>query len=279
MTHASLYFVERSVQRRPDAYRRLGALGMLAQANSRAFVKNAILASLSLPDLAAIGEFLDPVTLKERAILVEPRKRVEYLYFPESGLVSTRIVSADSMLETALVGYRGAVGASYLLGGCTPAQQSVVLFPGSALRIQIEHLRRFMNERPQVHRHLLQYVQGLTIHSAQTCLCGVRHDLEQRLACWLCLACDNLSGHVLPVTHDYLSTALGLRRAGITETLLRFEFEGLIRKMRGVLQVDDRKRLEQKACSCYRIIVSGYAAQGPRLDDNPPLEAPPSQTV
>lgn len=234
---------------------------MLAQANRRAFVKNAILANLSLPDLAAIGEFLDPITLKERAVLEESGRRVEYVYFLESGIVSTRIVAADSMLETALVGYRGAVGAAYLLGGFAPAQQSVVLLPGSALRIQIEHLRRFMSERPQIHRLLLQYVQALTIHSAQSGLCGVRHELEQRLACWLCLACDSLGGHVLPVTHEYLSTALGLRRTGVTETLLRFEGQGLIRKMRGVLQVDDRERLEQKACCCYRIIARRYAAQ------------------
>jgi hypothetical protein len=40
--------------------------------------------------------------------------------------------------------------------------------------------------------------------------------------------------------------------------LIRFEEQGLIRKMRGVLQVDDRKRLEQKTCSCYGIITGAY---------------------
>ncbi|WP_246174118.1 hypothetical protein [Bradyrhizobium paxllaeri] len=42
---------------------------------------------------------------------------------------------------------------------------------------------------------------------------------------------------MIPVTHDYLSFALGLRRAGVTETLIRFEEQRLIRKMRGVLQI------------------------------------------
>jgi hypothetical protein len=46
----------------------------------------------------------------------------------------------------------------------------------------------------------------------------------------------------------------------VTETLIRFEEQGLIRKMRGVLQVGDRKRLEQKACCCYGIIASAYEA-------------------
>ncbi|WP_271627508.1 helix-turn-helix domain-containing protein [Bradyrhizobium sp. CCBAU 11445] len=65
---------------------------------------------------------------------------------------------------------------------------------------------------------------------------------------------------MLPVTHDYLSSVLGLRRAGVTETLIRFEELGLIRKMRGVLQIGERESLEQRACSCYKLIANAYNA-------------------
>jgi len=54
---------------------------------------------------------------------------------------------------------------------------------------------------------------------------------------WVCLACDAVGGHILHVTHDYLSDALGLRRPGITEALIRFEHEGLIYKTRALLHV------------------------------------------
>ncbi|MFB9265094.1 Crp/Fnr family transcriptional regulator [Bradyrhizobium erythrophlei] len=233
---------------------------MLAQSNNRASVRNSILASLSLRDLAAIGGFLEPIILKERMVLHEPRRQVDYVYFIESSVSSLRIVAAGSILETAVVGYRGAVGASFLLGAHLPIHQSAVLFPGSALRIRVDDLRRVVNERPQIRGHLGRYVQALLMHSAQTGLCGVRHDLEQRLACWLCLASDAFDGAVLPVTHDYLSAVLGLRRAGVTETLIRFEEQGLIRKKRGVLQIDERKRLQQRACSCYSIISNAYVS-------------------
>jgi CRP-like cAMP-binding protein len=99
------------------------------------------------------------------------------------------------------------------------------------------------------------------IHSSLTALCGVRHELEPRLASWLCLASDSLDGSVLPITHDHLFMILGLRRAGVTETLAKFEETGLIRKMRGVLEVCDSKRLEQKACGCYQIISKSYHYQ------------------
>jgi CRP-like cAMP-binding protein len=125
----------------------------------------------------------------------------------------------------------------------------------------VDDLRRVMEERPHVQEHLLRYLQALGLHCAQTGLCGVRHDLEQRLASWLCLTSDALDGHVLPVTHDYLSAALGLRRPGVTEALIRFEEQGLIRKMRGVLQIDQRKELEKKTCCCYGIIANAYATR------------------
>jgi CRP-like cAMP-binding protein len=229
--------------------------------NTRFLVRNRILASLSLQDLAAIGVFLEPIVLRERMVLQDPKRHLDYVYFIESGLVSLRIVAAGTMLETAVIGYRGVVGSSPLVGGHLSTHQSVVLFPGSAHRIRVEDVSRVMNERPAIREHLSRYVQALALHCAQTGLCGVRHDREKRLASWLCLASDAVDAHVLSVTHDYLSYVLGLRRAGITETLIRFEEQGLIRKMRGVLQIDERKCLEQRACSCYKLISSAYACQ------------------
>jgi CRP-like cAMP-binding protein len=226
----------------------------------RSFVKNGILTKLSLADLAAMGRFLEPFSLKDRMVLQESRQPVEFIYFVESGVVSLRIVATGSMLETALVGYRGAIGVSYLLGGHIPTQQSVVLFAGHALRIHRNDLRRLMDERPLIREQLSRYAQALVVHGAQTGLCGVRHPLEQRLACWLCLACDAYDIDVLPVTHDYLAYALGLRRAGVTAALIHFEELGLIHKMRGLLQVCDRARLQLKACSCYGLIAGAYAS-------------------
>ena len=135
-----------------------------------------------------------------------------------------------------------------------------MLLPGSAHRIRIEDLRRVMSERPVIRDSISHYVQALTLHCAQTGLCGVRHDCEKRLACWLCLASDALDAHVLPVTQDYLSSHLGLRRPSVSETLIRFEEQGLIRRMRGVLQIDQRRSLEQKACACYKLISDAYAS-------------------
>ncbi|WP_082747887.1 Crp/Fnr family transcriptional regulator [Bradyrhizobium macuxiense] len=207
-----------------------------------------------------MSEFLEPIVLRERVVLQEPKRQLDHVYFVETGIVSLRIVAAGSILETALIGYRGAVGASLLSGIHLSTHQSIVLFSGTAYRIRLEDLGRVMNEHPEIREHLSQYVQALSLHCAQTGLCGVRHSCDKRLASWLCLASDALDSDVLPVTHDYLSSALGLRRASVTESLIRFEAQGLIRKARGVVQIDERTSLEQKTCSCYRLIASTYVS-------------------
>jgi CRP-like cAMP-binding protein len=235
----------------PDTFDLIGG-------HRRPAIRNGILRNFALADLACIGPLLKPVALKERTVLQEPKKRVEYINFVETGIVSLRTIATGCILETAMVGPGGAVGASIALGAGTAMHQSIVLVSGSALRIHADDLRRLMTERPQIREHLLQYIQALMIHGSQMALCGVRHDLEQRLACWLCIAYDALDGDVLPITHDHLSTMLGLRRAGLTESLIRFEEEGLIRKSRGVMHVRERLLLQKKACGCYGIIASAY---------------------
>jgi CRP-like cAMP-binding protein len=233
---------------------------MLAWSHRRQLVKNTILESFSPLEKAAIGPFLEAVDLKERIVLHDPRRPVDYVHFVESGVISLRMVAAGSVLETAIVGNQGAVGVSSVFGAHIPMPQSVVLFPGTALRIHVDHLCRLVNEHPRIRDTLTRYVQALVMHSAQTGFCGIRHSLEQRLASWLCLTCDAADRHVLPITHDSLSAILGLRRAGVTEALNRFEEQGLIQKTRGVLQICDRKHLEQKACSCYGIITKAYVS-------------------
>ncbi len=231
---------------------------MMSDAHGGNSVRNRILNGLALTDLLSLRPYLQPVALKERTILQEPGRPIEHVYFVETGLVSLRTLTAGNMIETAMAGCHGAVGALVALGAEAPIHHSPVLVAGRALRIAVGDLHRLMVERPSVRERLLKYVQALMVHGAQTALCTACHELEPRLACWLSIACDALDGDVLPVTHDHLSAILRLRRAGLTETLLRFEEEGLIRKSRGVIHVLRRPVLKDRACGCYRIVSQAY---------------------
>jgi CRP-like cAMP-binding protein len=208
--------------------------------------------------------FLEFVSLKERAVLQEPQRRIQNIDFIETGIVSLTTLGTNSTVEAATVDYRGAVGFSVALGAALSVHRSVVLVSGTALRISADNLRRCMDERPQIRDNILRFVHSFMVHSSQTALCGIRHDLEPRLVRWLCLVCDALNCSALAITHDQLSEILGSRRATVTKTLLRLEEEGLVEKTRGVLQVRDRGRLRQRACSCYHIISDAYQAREER---------------
>jgi CRP-like cAMP-binding protein len=221
-------------------------------------VRNRILASLSNDDFDALCPFLDLVELKPRTILQEANKRADYLHFIESGIVSRVARSNEAFVETAIVGRFGFVGVSVVLGEGISFDRSIVQIPGTALRIRAQDIVELMHSRPHIRERLLQYVQSLMRQNSQSVLCGIRHELEPRLARWLLLAADRLEDDILPITHDGLAALLGVRRAGVTVALAQFETEGLVRKTRGSLQVVDRARLELRSCECHRVINNGF---------------------
>lgn len=221
-------------------------------------IRNEILSNLVVADFARIRPYLQSVPLKKNTMLQDSSKRIDHVHFVEAGIVSLRTLATGSVVEVATVGYHGVVGASVALGAEMATHQAIVLVEGSALRIRRDDLLHAMSESPHIRERLLQYIQSLMIHISQTTLCGVRHELDRRLACWLSFACDALNSKILPITHDHLSTILGLRRASLTESLIRFEEEGLIAKDRGVVAILQHGLLKDKACGCYGVISGSY---------------------
>jgi CRP-like cAMP-binding protein len=219
-------------------------------------VRNAILSSLLPEDLASLRPHFQLVQFRERTVLQEQRRRVEHIGFVESGVISLRRTSKENIVELALVGSHGVVGATRLLGADESSHQCISLTSGILLNISADALLALMDERARIKEHLLNHVQMLLGHCSQVALCGLHHGLIPRLAGWLCHASDTLAGTEIPVTHDYLSTMLGLRRASVTEALIHLEEEGLIAKTRGAIRVENRALLEQKACGCHSAIAN-----------------------
>ena len=69
---------------------------------------------------------------------------------------------------------------------------------------------------------------------------------------------DRVGTDEFPITHEFLSQMLGVRRASITEVLRPLQQDGLIRYRRGKMMVLDREGLEANSCECYRIVVNEY---------------------
>ena len=62
----------------------------------------------------------------------------------------------------------------------------------------------------------LRYVQAFMVQTAHTAISNARGKLDARLARWLLMAHDRVRDESLPLTHEFLSLMLGVRRAGVT---------------------------------------------------------------
>jgi DNA-binding FadR family transcriptional regulator len=71
---------------------------------------------------------------------------------------------------------------------------------------------------------------------------------------------DRVDGDELPLTHDFLSMMLGVRRPGVTVAVQTLEGNGHIRAARGRITVLNRKKLEELADSAYGLAEAEYAS-------------------
>src|SRR5207249_11950442 len=149
------------------------------------------------------------------------------------------------------VGIEGAVGTAALLGGETSSQQALVQVAGSALRMNAAECKLAFDQSPAVRAAMMRFIEASFDLSAQTAACNRLHTIEQRCARWLLMARDRLQDDIMPMTHEFLASMLGVRRAGVTETAGELQRAGLIRNGRGEVTVVDRPGLEAMACECY----------------------------
>jgi CRP-like cAMP-binding protein len=152
-----------------------------------------------------------------------------------------------------MVGREGIVGVAALLGADVSSQQTVVQVSGTALRMPAARCRIAFEQSSAFHALVLRFVQALIDLSAQTAACNRLHSIEQRCARWFLMARDRLDSAVMPMTHEFLASMLGVRRAGVTETAGELQRSGLIRNHRGEVTIVDHDGLKAAACECYRI--------------------------
>jgi CRP-like cAMP-binding protein len=216
--------------------------------------KNRILSALPRDDFNHLYTNLHRVPMSHKDVLHEQNGSIEHVYFVEEGVASVLTVTANgAMSEVGMIGAEGMVGVSALLGAKASAQHVIVQVPGVALRMDAALCREAFNHRPEMHAAVLRFIDAFLNLSAQTAGCNLRHTAEQRCARWLLMASDRARSDAIPMTHDFLSSMLGVRRTGVTAIARGFQQSGLIDYHRGRVRLVDRHGLEAAACECYRI--------------------------
>ena len=75
--------------------------------------------------------------------------------------------------------------------------------------------------------------------------------MDKRLARWILIAHDRIGDDTLPLTHEFLSLILAVRRPGVTLALNTLRKQGLITYERGKITVRNRKGMEHIAGEAY----------------------------
>ena len=216
--------------------------------------KNRLLAALPPAELERHFSGLKPVSLPQRQVLYEPGMPLDNVYFVEEGVVSILTRMADgTTIEVGMIGIEGAVGTAALLGGEASSQQAIVQVSGSALRINAAECKAAFDQSATVRAVIMRFIEALFNLSAQTAACNRLHTIEQRCARWFLMAHDRVQSDNLPMTHEFLASMLGVRRAGVTEAAGELQRSGVIHYHHGRLTIVDRAGLEATACECYRV--------------------------
>lgn len=208
---------------------------------------------MSLADAEQFFSDLSPVSFSLHQIVYEVGAPLDHVYFIEDGVASiiTRMANGET-IEAGMIGLEGVVGLSALFGDETSGQHVLVQAPGTALRMSAADCIAAFDQSAAVRKVILRYTAALLSVGMRTAACNSLHSLQQRMARWLLMMHDRLRSDAMPLTHEFLSTMLGVHRSRVTETAVTIQRLGLIRYARGVVTVLDHPGLSAIACECYR---------------------------
>ena len=212
--------------------------------------KNGLLSAMSRLQIDALEPHLEPVELRLQQQIEYPKRPINVVYFPETGLLSVLALENDRQVEVALIGHEGMSGLPILLGDDRSPHACVVQAPCKAHRISAAALRSALDSSLPLRELLTKYAHVAMIQMGYSALANGQANIEERLARWLLMSQDRL-GDELPLTHELLAYMLGVRRAGVTEALHVLEEKHLIRTSRGRILVTNRTGLKQAARGLY----------------------------
>jgi CRP-like cAMP-binding protein len=220
--------------------------------------KNQLLARLGAEQLAQFSSHLKVVALGQGELIADRHGNVRKVYFPHSGIISCIIeMQAGHAIETAMIGNDGAFGAAQALDDKVSINKVTMQVPGSASAMDADHLRETAERSKAFRKLLIEYELFVTAQVQQTAACNAVHGVQTRMCRWL-LRMHELVGKNMPLTHEFLSQMIGVRRTSVTEVAADMQRAGMISYTRGRLHIVDIELVRMSACECHDEVRSQY---------------------
>lgn len=215
---------------------------------------NRLLDALPRSDAAAILGAVRIVSVKRGDTTTVHDRPMLHVDFPLTALMSVIGIMRDGTLyEVASVGSEAFVEIDAALDADIALRSATCQFAGDAARLPLPDFKRALVQNQPFAVLVRRAARARVYVTEQTAMCNLRHTIVQRLARWLLLASDRLERQDFDITHEFIATILGVRRAGVTTASAELERQGAIAKYRGTVAIQDAGRLGAAACECYAV--------------------------
>jgi CRP-like cAMP-binding protein len=227
--------------------------------------RNRLLAALPSRNLKRLMPALEYAPYKGEEVLIDADAPLDYVYFPDSGVISMLAVYADgSAIEMATIGREGCTGVQAVFGAKRSSARLLVQIPGNFARMSRITFTRAIDSMPSLRSALENYVQAFLEQVLVSVACNGAHHVRERLGRWLLAMRDRSDSDTLPITHDLLATVLGVQRPTITVVARELEKKGLIKRGRRQVTITDRRGLIKESCECYQLVRERIASHLPK---------------
>jgi hypothetical protein len=213
---------------------------------------NRLLDALPPADAALLAARARVIALDRTECTTIHDKRMVSVDFPVTALMSVvGTLRNGTTYELASIGTEAFVEIDAALRTDIAQRSAVCQFPGEVVRVPLEDFQSALETSPRFARAVSLAVRARVFITEQNTMCNLRHTIIERLARWLLLSSDRLQRKDFPVTHDFLATILGTRRAGVSVAAASLQELGALEYQRGRVTIRDSERLAEAACECY----------------------------
>ena len=213
---------------------------------------NRILKGLPADVWRALEPSAETVSLSRGQNIHRSGDSVQFLYFPESAIISEyQMLENGKTTEVAMIGREGMLGVSMLFNARESINWTQVLVAGKALRINTNIFRRQFQDCGIDCESVFNYLSFYIAQISQRVICSNHHSVEERLCRWLLMIHDRCQTNILRLTQEQIAGFIGAQRPRITIITQSLREKGIISYVRGKVNILDRQKLERASCACY----------------------------
>lgn len=203
----------------------------------------------NLPKFASI---LERVSLSAGDYIYQPEDQVDYIYFPETAVVSEfQILKDGRAVGTSLHGNESIIGLSAIFDAQPATNWTQVLLSGNAYRIKTEVFKTTILHHQKLQMLMFEYINNHVRQLSQKIVCNSYHSIEERLCVLLLTLQDLLKTGIFSITQEQIAYFLGTHRPSVTQIASALRTKKTINYVRRNLTILDRTKLKILACDCY----------------------------